>query len=132
MSKPFEIWAPEQIARLRTEADALERSLKLYLESAKAEQNGPPPKSAPEGTKIGRVLDWIRSASPRGRTLSEIYQFCLDQGIKSDRAHVRSMIWYAEKRGQVERRGDQYVAHVSASDGVRMLETELKETLGLN
>src|SRR5436309_2491692 len=87
MRPPFEVWAPRQIARLRSEADALQRTLESYLASAdtQSEDYDPPvDASAPtparsangrEGgrpVKHNRLLEFIDEAGPVGMTTDEV------------------------------------------------------------
>jgi hypothetical protein len=152
MSEPVQIWFRKKIANLRAEADALERSLELYEQDHKKEAappapaqtprviKPPPPRKTtvrlvrPDGTKVGKILDWLRGSGPSGRTLSEIHQFCVDNGIKAIRSHTRSMVWYAVQRGQVEKRGERYVAIPASTEanGLQSPESEPKEGASLN
>ena len=125
MRPPFEIWAPQQIASLRAEADALQRTLDRYLgqpsvapgradvaQSVHADL--PPAKVATRTGADGRasqgvgrptkhslVLDIIDRAGPTGLTMDEIERASTESGHPIKRNSLRSFLWTQRGLGRL-------------------------------
>jgi hypothetical protein len=122
MRKPFEEWAQQEITRLRTEADALERALRKYLESEKksglaiassedAESISVPRSAYPRervGSKSSKLLGYIKDGGSQGVSRQDIYKFAENQQLGMDPNSIRSVLWYAKKQGRVIERGGRY------------------------
>jgi hypothetical protein len=122
---PFDVWAPTEIVRLREQADALERALKLYLSNFEVQPQlaanaAPAPsvvrsveRSAERGTRGVRPSKYdevIQAFVDEGRPLShqemsEIAEI-LETPIES--ARLRSLIFAQKKLGNAREVGGKY------------------------
>jgi hypothetical protein len=102
----YEAFTREKIARLRADADALERHLKEFL-VASARASGVPARSrqqgSQEGSAIGAVLDAIDAAGPDGMTLDEMIDDARKGGFEVNRNTLRSQLFTAARNGRVVR-----------------------------
>lgn len=127
MRPPFEIWAPQEIANLRAEADALQRTLDRYLgqpsvapgrvdaaQIVHVQADSPPAKvamrakaggRAPQGvgrpTKHSLILDIVDQAGPTGLTIDEIERASVRLGHPIKRNSLRSFLWTQRGLGQL-------------------------------
>lgn len=125
MRQPFEIWAPQEIANLRAEADALQRTLDRYLGQSgvalgrvdaaqSVHADLPPAKIATRvransrtsqgvgrPTKHSLILDIIDQAGPTGLTMDEIERTSLQRGHPIKRNSLRSFLWTQRGLGQL-------------------------------
>ena len=125
MRPPFEIWAPSHIARLRADADALERTLAAYL--AETERDSPAPVVVPlkptpphspkpntEGggrpSKHGHILDMVLKAGPTGLTTDEIEQAAEAAGRPILRNSLRSFLWTQRQDGRMFQENGRHVS----------------------
>ncbi|WP_293902699.1 hypothetical protein [Phenylobacterium sp.] len=100
----FETFTRDRIARLRSEADALEKTLKEYT-SAKARISGASRRSGsdnPRGGAFGAIMDAIRAAGIDGLTLDQMIDVAADEGFEVKRNTLRSQIWTAKNDGDLE------------------------------
>ncbi|MGK2911682.1 MAG: hypothetical protein ACSLE1_18040 [Sphingobium sp.] len=88
----------DKIARLRSEADALEKVLKEFTgaKGRSTRQAG-----APTGG-FGAVMDALEEAGPAGMSLDEMIQAASDRGYDVNRATLRSQLWTAKNNDKVE------------------------------
>jgi hypothetical protein len=97
----FEQFTREQIARLRAEADALEKTIKSF-EAARARVSGGARRSAsdqPRAGAFGVVMDAIVAAGAKGLTLDEMLQAASLAGHMVKRATLRAQVWKAKEDG---------------------------------
>lgn len=117
MSKPeFEGWARLEIARLRAEADGLERALQRFLRA----ENVHPPLGQPngvitarasrKGTKTSAIVRFVRESGPQGVSLDDVLQFAEKHGLHMKRNSVRSTLYLAKKAGRLMEQGGKYTA----------------------
>lgn len=97
----FETFARDEIARLRAEADALEKTLKKFQASMSrvARVSSGEPRS---GGGFGAVLDALAAAGPRGLSLDEMIEAAEVAGFEVKRNTLRSQLFTAKGKGQVE------------------------------
>ena len=106
----FESWTRQEIGRLRSEADALERTLERFLASrpkaAPADASGPSSKSDKKThprkrrSKNDPIRDVINRAGPNGLSLDEIFAAAEAAGITSTRDAIRSFCWNEKQIGR--------------------------------
>ncbi|WGM41122.1 hypothetical protein [Caulobacter sp. NIBR1757] len=96
----MEAFMRDKIARLRAEADALEKTLKEYL-SVQARVAGAARRSGdhPRSGAFGVILEAIGKAGPNGMTLDEMIDAAKDEGYEVKRNTLRSQIWSAKEEG---------------------------------
>jgi hypothetical protein len=90
----FENWARKEIARLRNEADSLDRALKRYLESPSHYRHTDKRRS-----KNDPILDAIDQAGLVGLSTDEIMNVAANAGLIMNRNNMRSFCWTAKQRG---------------------------------
>jgi hypothetical protein len=128
MRPPFEVWAPQEIAQLRAEADALQRTLDRYLgqpsvdSSAKSQTDGgaasAPSRAARSRassgtgrpTKHGHILDLIDQAGAAGLTTDEIESASVAAGHPIKRNSLRSFLWTQRSDGRLIQIGGRHVS----------------------
>jgi hypothetical protein len=124
MSIPFDHWARAEIARLRAEADALERALSKYSETQRpsapiasgvqpAHSNGHAPrkggrKKAAYGTKTAFVMGTIESSGITGISTDDLFRQINENNIGIARSSLRSMLWHAKDAGEIEQRNSRW------------------------
>lgn len=103
----YETFTREQIARLRAEADALEKNLKAFqAHSARVASAGS------MGTTTGRprtlagsafsaVMEAIEAAGRDGLTLNEMIEAARVEGHEVKRNTLRSQVWSAKEDGRL-------------------------------
>jgi len=116
---PFEVWAPEEIRRLRTEADNLERSLQAYLGKGVKRANSivkltfgaPVPKRRKlrRGDKNAFVLDRLKESGAHGISTQELFEAAQAAGIPIKRPSLRSLLWHLKAAKRVDNRAGRYV-----------------------
>jgi len=97
----FESFTREKIARLRAEADALEKSLKEFVGS-KARQAGASRRSGgdqPRAGAFGVVLQAIAGAGDAGLSLDDMVAAAEAEGYEVKRATLRAQVWKAKEDG---------------------------------
>lgn len=100
----FETFTRDRITRLRSEADALEKTLKEYT-SAKARLSGAARRSGGDNPRTGAfgiIMETIRSAGVAGLTLDQMIDAAADEGFEVKRNTLRSQIWTAKNDGELE------------------------------
>jgi|GEM_PF-5687511 len=100
----FEAFTRDRIGRLRTEADALEKTLKEYV-SARARKEGATRRSGgdnPRSGAFGVIMEAIAAAGPEGLTLDQMIDAAAEGGFEVKRNTLRSQIWSAKNDGAVE------------------------------
>jgi hypothetical protein len=100
----FETFTRDRIARLRAEAEALEKTLKEYT-AARARVSGQARRSGgdnPRSGAFGVILAAIGAAGIEGLTLDEMIDAAAAEGFEVKRNTLRSQIWSAKERGEVE------------------------------
>lgn len=131
----FEQWAKTEIARLRTEADALQRALDKYLE---AQRTAPAPypslpaatgqavalpvRRAPRkktgyGTKTAFVMNKIDQAGTEGITTDQLVQHIADAHMGIKRSSLRSMLWNARVGEIIEHRDGRWYRRQEQQQG---------------
>ena len=96
----FESFTREHIARLRAEADALEKTLKAFV-ATKARQTGAIRRSGdqPRAGAFGVVMDAIVGAGEEGLDLDQMIEAAAAEGYEVKRATLRSQVWQAKENG---------------------------------
>lgn len=144
MRTPFEIWAPQEIAQLRADADALQRTLDRYLVQALPEPNAPPARAAnvldrelahvaeafasrkrttdipPTGgrpAKHSHILDMIDQAGPAGLTTDELDRASGAAGRPIKRNSLRSFLWNQRQIGRLILRDGRNVSAKFKNEG---------------
>ncbi len=132
MSRPsFEAWAFAEIERLRSEANALEKTLTLYLRSsggatADGASSHRPNGSRPNGDTnfSGRVSKyeplirlWAKACGENGLTMNELDQTAAANNYHLERHILRSIIYQQRKVNRVTVTGDRYVWHMEPQAG---------------
>ena len=132
MPRPsFEVWAPSEIERLRSEASALEKTLALYLRSSVASPTDGPVSPRPNGLRpngntssSGRVSKyeplmqlWAKASGDNGVTMNELDQTAAANGYRLERHVLRSIIYQQRKVNRVTVNGDRYVWHTEPQVG---------------
>lgn len=116
---PFEIWAPQEVNRLRREADALEGALNVYLaRSGNAlGANGASAQSSTllgtrprEGGRRSRYEPAFEQFALTGRPLSldEMLEIARSKGFNLSRNNMRSIVFAQKKAGRARADGDKY------------------------
>lgn len=99
----FESFTREKIARLRAEADALEKILKEFqatqarLAGAARRSGGDQPRSG----AFGVIMDAIAGSGVDGLTLDQMIAAAEAEGYLVKRPTLRSQVWQATKDGQL-------------------------------
>ena len=118
MDKPFEKWAPSEIARLRELADSLERALELYEAAHKDAQ--PTRESLPRvrmirrrggrkpGVKTQAIMGHIQEQADHGVSLQELYAFVGERGLDMKKNSVRSVVYFEKQKGRVVEQDGRY------------------------
>jgi len=99
----FEEFTRDRIARLRAEADALDKTLKEYL-SAKNRQVGQTRRSGPDQPRSGAfgvVMEAIANAGPEGLTLDQMIDAAAAEGFTVKRNTLRSQVWQAKNDSEL-------------------------------
>lgn len=139
MRPPFEVWAPQEIANLRTEADALQRTLDRYLgqpsnasgSSVRGSNGNAPQAMAPTQTKTDRkmpkgggrpakhgpILDIIDQAGRVGLTIDEIDRASAAAGHPVKRGSLRSFLWTQRGLGRLISQGGRHIAAQFKNEG---------------
>lgn len=130
MRPPFEIWAAQEIAKLRTEADALQRTLNRYMGLADAPVRSSvtavtSATSSPSASlrkpvrasKYGPILDWLDQAGPSGMTMNEIVGRLEAMGSTVKRGSLRAFLWNQGADGRVVNRNGRYLAQQHQNAG---------------
>lgn len=123
MRPPFEVWATQEIAKLRVEADALQRTLDRYMgladapvrSSVAATATATSGQSAILGkpvrvSKYGPILEWLDQAGPSGLTMNEIVHRLETTGSVVKRGSLRAFLWNQGEVGRVLNRNGRYLA----------------------
>ena len=100
MSIDYETFTREKIARLRAEADALEKNLKEFQAIA-ARASGGGGRKPQEGSAISAILEAIDTAGPEGMTLDDMIAYAAALGHDVKRNTLRSQLWTAKNEGRV-------------------------------
>jgi hypothetical protein len=101
MTADFETFTREKIARLRAEAEALEKSLKEY-QAAMARAAGPARRGSNDGSAFSVVMEAIAAAGAEGLTLDGMIEAAKEKGHDVKRNTLRSQIWQAKQDERVE------------------------------
>lgn len=144
MRTPFEVWAPREIAQLRADADALQRTLDRYLAYALPEPNALPARAAngldrelahvaeafatrkrtadmsPAGgrpAKHSHILDLIDHAGPAGLTTDELDRASEAAGRPIKRNSLRSFLWNQRQIGRLLLRDGRNVSAKLKNEG---------------
>ena len=96
----FENFTREHIARLRSDADALEKTLKAFV-ATKARQAGASRRSGdqPRSGAFGVVMEAILGAGAEGLNLDEMIEAASAEGYEVKRSTLRSQVWQAKEDG---------------------------------
>ena len=118
----FEQWAREEIKRLRSEADVLQRALDKFLESQQVAASAPVHKpngiehvvrrKAPipkRGSKRGFVLKRISDAGAHGASTEELFAAVGAANLGMKRSSLRALLWHEKAEGTLEVRDGRYV-----------------------
>jgi len=98
----FETFTREKIARLRLEADALEKILKEFVGS-RARATGAAARGGSTATGgFGAVMDALTEAGDAGLSLDEMIAAASEKGFEVLRNTLRSQLWSAKNAGKVE------------------------------
>lgn len=100
----FEDFTRDRIAKLKAEAEALEKTLKEYL-SAKARMSGQQRRSGsdhPRGGAFGIIMDAIAAAGPHGLSIDDMIEAAEAEGLSVKRNTLRGQIWQAKNNGELE------------------------------
>lgn len=99
----MEAFMRDKIARLRAEADALDKTLKEYL-SVQARVAGAARRSGdnPRSGAFGVILEAISRAGQNGLSLDEMIAAAKEEGYDVKRNTLRSQIWSAKEESAVE------------------------------
>jgi hypothetical protein len=100
MTLDYVTFTKERIARLRAEADALERNLKEF-QVALARSQTPARKGGGETSAFGFILESLSAAGPEGMTLDEMIEAAAVGGFNVKRNTLRSQLWGAKNDGKV-------------------------------
>lgn len=137
----FDVWARDEIARLRREADALEQALSRYTEAVAGGRHGPPVNAAavpvhpprvrlaihprPRGSKYDPLFQrWAEASGKSGLTLDEMARIADEAGSPVERNNLRSLVFNQRKAGRVVVSGDRYIwksQEASAPEGTDAL-----------
>src|SRR5690606_37773126 len=114
MKKPFELWAKDEITRLRTETDALERALVAYTLVAISPDAADTArvKTASGSEECGRRISIIMSAiesTPSGLAIDHLLEIVAKAGKPAERAVIRSQLWHRIKKGKLSKKGEKYL-----------------------
>lgn len=101
----FETFTRDKIAKLRAEADAMERFLKEY-QVTKARASGSVRRSSEAqvgaGGAFGAILSVLRGKGAKGMSLDEMIHSAEVMGFDVKRNTLRSQLFTAKGKGQVE------------------------------
>lgn len=100
----YETFTRDKIARLRADADALEKNLKEFL-ATQARKSGAARRSGPDQPRSGAfgvVLEAIAAAGEAGLDLNQMTQAAADEGYDIHRPTLRSQVWQAKKDGLLQ------------------------------
>ena len=133
----FDIWARDEISRLRREAEALERALERYLDatgqmssrtshvSGRISPDSKPSISRPRISKYEAVfVKWAEATGESGLTIDDMDRIAREIGRPIDRNNLRSVVYNQKKAGRVTADGDRYFwknQEVSASPDAETL-----------
>lgn len=98
----FESFMREKIARLRAEADALEKTLKEFSGSRARASGGSRASSGATAGGFGAVLEALDAAGTEGLTLDEMIEAASRKGFTVNRNTLRSQLWGAKNQERVE------------------------------
>ena len=98
----FETFTREKIARLRSEIDALEKSLKEFQATRARANSRRPDTEARSGGAFGAVLEQLEREGERGMTIEEMMAFGDLMAIPINRNTLRSQLFQAKNDGRVE------------------------------
>ena len=117
----FESWATQEILRLRTEADALERALQMYHTSharsstvpKNQENRGGSPKttrakSRRKGSKTQTIVTFVRETGDHGAALADVYKLVEEKNLRMQKSSVRSVLYLEKKKGHLVERDGRY------------------------
>jgi len=132
MRPPFEVWAPQEIANLRAEADALQRTLDRYLGqsssalgssahgsngtvpqamiSTRIKTNSKVSQAGGRPAKHGPILEIIDQAGPVGLTIDEIDRASVAAGHPINRNSLRSFLWTQRGLGRLFSQDGRHIA----------------------
>jgi hypothetical protein len=98
----FETFARDKIAKLRAEADGLEKTLKEF-QAIHARKAGAVRRSGdqPRAGAFGVILEAITAAGPDGLTLDQMTEAAGAEGYDVKRPTLRSQVWQAAKDGTI-------------------------------
>ncbi|MDP3656501.1 MAG: hypothetical protein Q8R45_05995 [Brevundimonas sp.] len=98
----FETFTREKIARLRLEADALEKILKEFVGS-RARATGASARSGTAATGgFGAVMEALAEAGEAGLSLDQMIAAASERGFGVNRNTLRSQLWSAKNAEKVE------------------------------
>lgn len=98
----FETFTREKIARLRLEADALEKILKEFVGS-RARATGASARSGTAATGgFGAVMEALAEAGEAGLSLDQMIAAASERGFDVNRNTLRSQLWSAKNAEKVE------------------------------
>lgn len=132
MRPPFEQWASQEIAKLRLEADALQRALDRYLAETMPAAGGDKPKpsqsdeskhkpsEAPSGgrpSKHGHILKLVEEAGPGGLSTDEIEDASAKMGHAIKRNSLRSYLWTQRSDGTLIQRNGRHMSSRFEEEG---------------
>ncbi len=129
----FEDYAAARIPQLRdqaqalsAEADALEKALKAFHASRRANgtlavtlddttvvATGKGGRQVQPGSQSHTILNLLDTAAASGRSLTEMYALLAEKGI-TNAGSVRSVVWNLKKTGRAVVRGDRYYSPAHA------------------
>lgn len=123
VDQDFENWATAEIAKLRTEADAIERALTKFRASQQAKRKDPlvgvddrfpklngahvkARKTRGPGAKTGAVVSVLKDAGDTGLTNKEITERVAANGVQIGANSLRSMLWNWQRDGKIVPKGN--------------------------
>ncbi len=121
---PFDVWAPTEIKRLREQADAIERTLQLYLPNVGAQPQlatdstasivkRNPERSVERGTRASRTSKYalvMQAFEAEGRPLShqEMADLAERLGSPIESSRLRGLIFAQKQLGNAREVGGKY------------------------
>jgi hypothetical protein len=88
----YETFTRDRIAKLRAEADALERNLKEFA-AISTRPALSPRRALTERSAIATIMKAIEEAGPAGLTLDEMIAVAAKAGFEAKRNTLRSQLW---------------------------------------
>ena len=113
---PFHVWAPQEIARLRAEAENLQRVLDAYLGTPTAKSDGgvrnPAEPRRARGSKYESLFAAFETAA-RPLSIDDMIGIADTMGINMTRANMRSQVFAQKVAGRAIPEGDKYFWRLS-------------------